>query len=49
MFGSCQKVAAKTAEFLTQDTKYDINNLIPTMEEVAEAAKDDPEYDFCEN
>ena len=49
MFSSSRTVAIKTAEFLTQETRYDIRDLIPTLEQVAEAARDDPEYDFCDS
>lgn len=51
MFNSCEKVALKTVEFLTENTRYDINNLIPNFEMVAEAARADPdlEYDFCDD
>ncbi|XP_063694888.1 lipid droplet-associated hydrolase-like [Bolinopsis microptera] len=51
MFSSCKKVALKTVEFLTGNTRYDINNLIPNFEEVAAAARADGdlEYDFCDD
>ena len=51
MFNSCEVVAKKTISFLTDNTKYDINNLIPNYEMVAAAAKADKDldYDFCED
>ena len=51
MFNSCEKVALKTIELLTGDAKYDMTNLIPNFEMVAEAARADGdlEYDFCDD